>query len=273
MMGRAASDDVGSGEPLSGSAYIPAGQSGQAAPASPTPHASAPKKQRNWARIVVTTVVAVIVCLVLVAVLLFSWNRWWRYDDAEDIQGTWLVHGTDTAIVIDESYIWITDDVGYAYTLDADSKTIEFSFGDMSGSGRYRFSSDRSQLIIVDGDGYTWTSTLGEDIGLAFDELAAAITGDELEEVEADDTTTVLDWESDDTTVEGAEDEEEAETEEAAEEEDSTEADDEADEADEADAASDADADADVAESSDLADAETSTDEAADDSSSSAEAL
>ena len=53
----------------------------------------APKKRRVWLRVTVGVVAA----LVLVAVAVFSWHRWLRFDDARDFQGTWYVAGTAAA--------------------------------------------------------------------------------------------------------------------------------------------------------------------------------
>ena len=135
--------------------------------AQPTP------RKRRWPLIVVGTLLAI----VLLVVGIFSWDRWLRYDDAAEFQGEWQTHGTTAVVVIDGETIKLAEDVAYAYTLDTGAKTITFKFGNMEGAGRYRFSLDRSQLVITDGDGYSWFSTLTDDIAWQFDQLVRAIQG------------------------------------------------------------------------------------------------
>ena len=137
-------------------------------------------------------VVTVLLCVVVLVVGLFTWDRWLRYDDAADIQGTWQVSGAGTTVVIDESLIWISDDVAYSYTIDTTAKTIAFTFGELSGAARYWFSADRSQLILVDGQDYTWTSTLGEDLGLMASQIISVFSGEEAATLADDENATVL---------------------------------------------------------------------------------
>lgn len=96
-------------------------------------------------------------------------------------------------VVIDGETIKLTEDVSWSYTLDTDAKTISYTFGNMEGSGRYRFSLDRSQLVISDGDGYSWLSTLTDDIAWQFDQLVRAIQGQPQEEPQSGAGYTVLD--------------------------------------------------------------------------------
>lgn len=91
--------------------------------------------------------------MVVVTVGSFSWGRWLRYDDAADFQGAWYANGTTSLVTVDGQEIHLTSDVAYGYTLDTGAKTITFTFGDLQGQGRYRFSADRSELVITDGDG------------------------------------------------------------------------------------------------------------------------
>ena len=146
-------------------------------------------RRRRWPRIVF----AVLGCLVMLAASAFAWDRWLRYDDATELQGTWQVHGADAAVVIDASTIRLSDDVAYSYTVDAGAKTLAFSFGNMEGSGRYRFSLDRSQLVIMDGEGYSWWSTMWDDIGWMAGQAASAVQGREPEAPVAGNGVTVLD--------------------------------------------------------------------------------
>lgn len=108
--------------------------------------------------------VAVIAVIAVGAVAAgISYHRWYAYDDALDMQGTWYVSGTDTPIEITGDTIVLTDDVSYHYQLDPSSKTITFSFGGLSGQGHYRFSLDRQYLVIFDGT-YSWEQSLSTDV-------------------------------------------------------------------------------------------------------------
>lgn len=149
-------------------------------------------RRRRWPLVVVGVLVGV---LVLVAGV-FSWDRWWRYDDAAELQGEWQVHGAPSTVVIDGAAIHITADVAYAYAIDPGAKTISYAFGSADGSGRYRFSLDRSQLVIMDGDGYSWWSTLFDDVAWMAGQALDAVQGREPEAPAAEDGVTVLDRKS-----------------------------------------------------------------------------
>ena len=134
-------------------------------------------------------IAAGLVVLVIAAVALgVSWARWWRFDDAQDIQGQWFsANTTGTAIVnVDGETIRLASDVAYSYTLDTTAKTIQYDFGPMHGQGRYWFSDDRSTLVIADGTDFTTTSTLLEDIALWWKGLFASITGAEKPVLQSD---------------------------------------------------------------------------------------
>lgn len=144
---------------------------------SPRRRSSLPTRRRRWPR----RVALVLIALILIVVAAFLWDRWLRYDDAYDVQGEWQAQDSTKIIVIDEASIKLTDEVAYPYTLDSTAKTMSFTFGAMSGSGRYRFSADRSQLIITDGSSYSTVSTLLEDIVWTGDTLVRVIQGHEPE--------------------------------------------------------------------------------------------
>ncbi|WP_140396425.1 hypothetical protein [Gordonibacter sp. An230] len=131
--------------------------------------------------------------LVAVTIGLFSWDRWLRYDDAAEFQGSWQAHGTDGVVVIDGERINLTDDVAYSYRIDPMAKTISFTFGTLEGQGRYRFSLDRSQLVITEGAGYSWISTLVDDVGWMADQLVRFVQGRPQAEVLPGDGVTVFD--------------------------------------------------------------------------------
>lgn len=137
--------------------------------------------------------VCVILALVVGVVAVFSWDRWLRYDDASEVQGEWRTHGAAAVVVIDGESIKLTDDVAFSYTLDTGAKTIAFSFGTSEGQGRYRFSLDRSQLVITDGEGYSWFSTLFDDIGWMIDQAKRSIAGEPQEQPVAGENVAVLD--------------------------------------------------------------------------------
>lgn len=84
---------------------------------------------------------------------LLFWNAYLRYDDAADLRGEWQVSDGSMTVVIDESFIKMPDALAYEYELDTWEKTIAFSFEDLSGKGSYRFSPDRSQVSIQEGEG------------------------------------------------------------------------------------------------------------------------
>lgn len=125
---------------------------------------SAPsRKRRHPVRVAVVSVVIVVVLLVGAAAGGFAWLRWFSEDDAADFTGTWYLAGTTAPIAITEDRIQLTDDVSYRYALNDQDKTFELSFGNLKGGGRYRFSLDRNQLALVDGD-FSAADTLGDDI-------------------------------------------------------------------------------------------------------------
>ncbi len=140
-------------------------------------------------------VVAVLVAIAVVVVTVgsFSWGRWLRYDDAADFQGAWYANGTTSLVTVDGQEIHLTSDVAYGYMLDTGAKTITFTFGDLQGQGRYRFSADRSELVITDGDGFSFWGNLFSDIGWQFGQLITGLQGKEAPREEVVDGVTVLD--------------------------------------------------------------------------------
>ena len=138
---------------------------------------SAPsRKRRHPVRVAVVSVVIVVVLLVGAAAGGFAWLRWFSEDDAADFTGTWYLAGTTAPIAITEDRIQLTDDVSYRYALNDQDKTFELSFGNLKGGGRYRFSLDRNQLALVDGD-FSGADTLGDDIAWTLRALAEGAQG------------------------------------------------------------------------------------------------
>lgn len=105
-------------------------------------------KKRRWPKVVL----ALVLLLVLVCAGLFSWDRWFRFDDAADLQGQWMYEnaGSTVAVVIDEESIAFADDVAYEYQLNTQDKTILLSFGNLGSENIYRFSPDRNTLYIAE---------------------------------------------------------------------------------------------------------------------------
>lgn len=127
-------------------------------------------------RVAVVSVVVVVVLLVGAAAGGFAWLHWFSEDDVADFAGTWYLAGTATPIIITDDRIQLTDDVSYRYALNDQDKTFELSFGNLKGGGRYRFSLDRNQLALVDGD-FSGADTLGDDIAWTLRALAEGAQG------------------------------------------------------------------------------------------------
>ena len=102
-------------------------------------------------------------------------------------------NGTTSLVTVDGQEIHLTSDVAYGYALDTGAKTITFTFGDLQGQGRYRFSADRSELVITDGDGFSFWGNLFSDIGWQFGQLITGLQGGEVPREEVVDGVTVLD--------------------------------------------------------------------------------
>lgn len=134
---------------------------------------------RRVRRRIFLVVSGAVVVLLLALVLAFYADCWWLHDDAADIQGTWQVNGGDAEVTFTEDSIVLTDEVAYRYEIDPDRKTIRFNFGNLSGEGHYRFSLDRDQLSVADGE----TNAAGdimEDVGWWINALIAQIRGYQL---------------------------------------------------------------------------------------------
>lgn len=131
-------------------------------------------------------VIPIILIVAIVAALLFAWNRWYRFDDHVDMQGTWYVVGTEVPIEIDEASIKLTEDVTYQYEIETHDKTIRFTFGPMEGQGRYWLSDDRQYLVITDGDNFDGTSTALDDLLHTLTDMGDKVTGEGIRLPEGD---------------------------------------------------------------------------------------
>ncbi|MEC4273813.1 hypothetical protein VJ923_11660 [Adlercreutzia sp. R25] len=142
----------------------------------PAPSPSKKARRRHPARAAIIAALVAVVLISGAAMGGFSWLRWFSENDAADLQGTWYLAGTATPIEITEDRIQLTDDVSYRYTLNDGDKTFELSFGNLNGGGRYRFSLDRNQVALVDGD-FSGADTLGDDFGWTLRALVEAAQG------------------------------------------------------------------------------------------------
>ena len=103
-------------------------------------------------------IVLILLAVLLVAAGIFAWNRWFRFDDAADLQGVW-VDEAGAQLALDGSRMLLGDSVVYDYTVDAATKTITYEFNGAVGYSAYRFSDDRSTLALRDveqGGGTDW---------------------------------------------------------------------------------------------------------------------
>ena len=162
------------------------------------PRPSSAKKRRKWPFVVAGAVV-----LVVVAVVAFSCWRWTFANDAQDIQGTWYIAGTQKTVDVTADGIKLADDVTYSYTIDEGAKTLSLSFGNMEGEARYRFSLDRQTLALRDGE-TTWGNSLSEDISWTIAALGRAIQGEQASPELSGDSTMVLTRTPQDSSSEGA---------------------------------------------------------------------
>lgn len=151
------------------------------------PRPSSAKKRRKWPFVVAGAVVLVVVAVVVA----FSCWRWTFANDAQDIQGTWYIAGTQKTVDVTADGIKLADDVTYSYTIDEGAKTLSLSFGNMEGEARYRFSLDRQTLALRDGE-TTWGNSLSEDISWTIAALGRAIQGEQASPELSGDSTMVL---------------------------------------------------------------------------------
>lgn len=173
---------AGSATDAGGEAAAFAGQGGSdAAPSAAARSAEAPRRpaakkgKSRRRRVVFWTAVGVLV--VLLAFFAYSsWDRWLRYDDASSIQSQWVVEGGTGTVTIDGESIHLTDADAYSYELDTFAKTIVFSFGDLSGSARYRFSADHTQIALQDGE-YGPVGNFFDDLGWGLANLGSMLMG------------------------------------------------------------------------------------------------
>lgn len=146
------------------------------------------RKPLTPAGIALRVVFGVLVVALVAVIGGFSCFRWLLNDDASDFQGTWYVAGTDTPISISADAIALNGEVSYGYTLDASTKTVAFTFSDLSGAGHYRFSLDRQYLAIMDGS-FGWWDTLSDDFGWTANALILSAQGQQASPAGAENVT------------------------------------------------------------------------------------
>ena len=143
------------------------------------------------------------VLVVAAVVVAFSCWRWTFANDAQDIQGTWYIAGTQKTVDVTADGIKLADDVTYSYAIDEGAKALSLSFGNMEGEARYRFSLDRQTLALRDGE-TTWGNSLSEDISWTIAALGRAIQGEQASPELSGDSTMVLTRTPQDLSSEGA---------------------------------------------------------------------
>ncbi len=128
----------------------------------------------KWGRVALACIFAFLV----LAAALFVWNRWYRFDDIADIQGTWRDVNSGATMEVNATHIKIAEDAAYEYTIDITAKTIHYSFGGNEGFSSYRFSEDRQKLVLEDGVETDWGLVFHfrDDPGFAEGELAEGMT-------------------------------------------------------------------------------------------------
>ncbi len=139
--------------------------------------ADKPAKKKSIGIRIAGAIASVLAIAVIVCFALFSWGRWFSHDDAADLQGTWYVLGTTTPITVTADSIELSPDAAYSYSVDPFAKSLTYEFGNLSGSGRYRFSQDRQTLAIIEGGATSWFDTLCEDLARFVDNAWRALTG------------------------------------------------------------------------------------------------
>lgn len=134
------------------------------------------RKPLSPARIALVAVIGVF-CALLIACGVFVADRWFLHNDAQDIQGTWYVYGTDIAFPIGESTMVIAEDAVYQYTIDTQAKTVTYAIGNLTGTSHYRFSQDRTELALIEDGKKVFTATLLDDISWGFSSLKEMLAG------------------------------------------------------------------------------------------------
>lgn len=150
------------------------------------------RRRRKTIRRVIVGILLVVLLLFAGLAVAFGIFRWQTYDDAADIQGTWYHEETSMPVTISEDEIVLTDDVAYRYVVDPEAKTILFRFGNMEGGGRYRFSLDRTELVITDGEFDWWDNLVDDALWTAQSLIAQYVFASEVPLSDGDERSTVF---------------------------------------------------------------------------------
>lgn len=125
--------------------------------------------------------IALISVVAVVAVCLggFALVRGPLSNDAFAIQGSWVGDDATRAVVITEDQIDLAGQAVYSYELDAWSKHLSTTFGDLSGFAHYRFSRDKSQLAIMDVASPDVVGAFFADLAWAAQDVVCMVQGQE----------------------------------------------------------------------------------------------
>lgn len=107
------------------------------------------------------TILSCLITALIVGMGFFSWNRWFRYSDQLDFQGTWELQDSQYSLTINGSTLELNKDTSLNYVLNTFEKSISFSFGKDSAQALYEFSQDRNTLTIAEGKSPDIESILG----------------------------------------------------------------------------------------------------------------
>lgn len=141
--------------------------------------------------------VSIIVIFLLCAAVFGTWNRWFRYNDEEQLISNWQINGSNSVVVIDKKTITLNPNAILTYTIDTGAKVINYQIGDMNGQSHYRFSWDRNQLALCENTSCDPISTIVSDLGWFWDwstcgmsqiDLSPAYTKNNKNEVDTENT-------------------------------------------------------------------------------------
>lgn len=142
-------------------------------------------------RVLLRTALSCLITALVVGMGFFSWNRWFRYNDQLDFQGTWELQDSQYSLTINGSTLELNKDTSLNYMLNTFEKSISFSFGKDSAQALYEFSQDRNTLVIAEGKSPDIESILGirpladqgvQTMVLVREGTNASLTSDSLDE-------------------------------------------------------------------------------------------
>lgn len=188
----ASQEGAGEGQPGENAEASAAGEEGAPSKIRRVKVASGTKKLKITPLRVILAVIIALVVAFLAVVGWFAADRWLLHDDKEDIQGTWMIYGSQKGMVIDDQLIHLTDDVSYKYTMDVDAKTITYTVGTMTGTSHYRFSGDRQTVALLEDGKEVFTATLFDDISWWLNSFGKIFSQEPILPADPSDTTALL---------------------------------------------------------------------------------